>query len=119
MIGANLAGAQRKESELVDEAAQATEPDRSEIHLTIPSIKLVLSANKNELNAELEELDPYDAGIFSRKDSPIDNWKIVAACSKVEIVQSRTKFVSDLSIKLNGLKVKEEANDVIRISGKN
>ena len=87
--------------------------------MAIPSIKLVLSASKKELNAELEELDPYDAGIFRRKDSPIDNWKIVAACSKIEIVQSRTKFLSDLSIKLDGLKVKEEANDAIRVSGKN
>jgi hypothetical protein len=80
MMGANLAGEQQKEPELVDEAAQANEPDRSEIHLAIPSIKLVLSASKKELNTDLEELDPNDAGIFSRKDSPIDNWKIVAAC---------------------------------------
>jgi len=86
LMTANHTVDKQKEQVIVEEAYKTTEHDRSEIQLTIPSIKLVLSASKKELNPELEELDPHDAGIFSRKDSPIDKWKIVAACSKVEIL---------------------------------
>jgi hypothetical protein len=41
--------------------------------------------------ANIEELEPFDAGIFNRKDSQIEKCKIVAACANVEIIQTKNK----------------------------
>lgn len=58
----------------------------------------------------MEEYDPEDAGIFSRKDSPIDKWKLIIAMKDMEITQTRTAFVSDMQIKMSSLKLKEDAS---------
>ena len=66
----------------------------------IPSIKLVLAAEKSDLDADKGIFDPEDAGLFKSKDRAIDSWKLELNTSKWKIESIRRTDDSDLRISL-------------------
>lgn len=80
---------------------------KSLISLSIPVVKLILSAEKAELDPNLKESDPKDCGIFSRLDSPIEKWKLEIVSKNLIINQTKTSFVSDMVVTIGGLKIAE------------
>lgn len=83
---------------------------RSLLQLSIPCVKLILRTSKSDLTPSLGVDDPEDAGIFSRNDSQIDRWKIIAAVKNLEIEQTKTEFVSDLRLKMASVNIKEDTS---------
>lgn len=58
---------------------------KSIMSFEIPSIKLVLAAEKSDLDADKGVFDPEDAGLFKSKDRAIDSWKLELNTSKWKI----------------------------------
>lgn len=73
----------------------------------IPSIQLVLSAEKSDLDAEKGVFDSQDAGLFKSRDSAIDSWKLKLDTKNWKIEQIRRTDDSDLRVSLENFEVVE------------
>lgn len=73
----------------------------------MPSIKVVLSAEKKDLDPEKGVFDPCDAGLFDSKDSAIDSWRLVVDTQSWKIEQIRREDDSDLRVSLEQFQVIE------------
>ena len=71
----------------------------------VPSVKLVLSSERSDINRDLGVFDPNDAGLFDSRESTIDSWKLVVDTKKWKIEQIRRTDDSDLKISLEHLKI--------------
>ena len=78
------------------------------ISLEVPSVKVVLDAQRSALSREKGVFDEHDAGLFKSHESTLDSWKLIVDTKNWKIEQIRRADDSDLRVSLEQFSAIEE-----------